>query len=183
MDDQLATQLATAMSGIVPGDYRTDATAATAAFTVKEKFQLLTVHGVIPVVDADISIDADGLPRGTATLDVSAIETPNAKRDRDLRSRRFFDTERHPTLTFRSVSTRRTSEGLVIDGLLTVRGEDCPLSLLATLTSQDDGTVAVRATGVFDRITSPLRKAPRWIIAPTVVVRVDAVLRPTGRSR
>ena len=44
---------------------------------------------------------------------------------------------------------------VVVDGLLTVRGEDCPLSLVATLTPEADGTVAVRATGTFDRMTSP----------------------------
>ena len=45
MDDALATQLASAMTGIAAGDYRTEGTAASATFTVKEKFQLLTVLG------------------------------------------------------------------------------------------------------------------------------------------
>ena len=93
MDDQLATQLASAMTAIAPGDYQTDATSASATFTVKEKFNLLTVPGQIPVVRADVAIDADGLPRGTATLDVSAIETPNAKRDRDLQYARRDEIE------------------------------------------------------------------------------------------
>ena len=183
MDDTLATQLASAMTGIAAGDYRTDSTTASATFTVKEKFQLFTVHGRIPVVVADVAIDAHGLPRGTATLDVAGIETPNARRDRDLRSRRFFDTDNTPTLVFRSVSTRRTGDGLVVDGLLTVRGEDCPLSLLTTLTPQDDGTVAVHATGTFDRMSSPLRGAPRWIIGATVDVVVEAVLHPVRAAR
>ena len=183
MDDALATQLASAMTGIAAGDYRTDSTTASANFTVKEKFQLFTVHGRITVVVADVAIEADGLPHGTATLDVAGIETPNARRDRDLRSRRFFDTDNTPTLGFRSVSTRRTGDGLVVDGLLTVRGEDCPLSLLTTLTPQDDGTVAVHATGTFDRMSSPLRGAPRWIIGATVDVVVEAVLHPVRAAR
>lgn len=183
MDDQLATQLASAITGIAPGDYRTDATSASTTFTVKEKFNLLTVPGQIPVVSAAIAIDADGLPRGTATLDVSAISTPNAKRDRDLQGRRFFDTATFPLLDFRSVSTRRQGNEVVVDGLLTVRGEDCPLTLVATLDAQADGSVAVHATGTFDRMTSPLRMAPRWIIGATVDVVVDAVLRPSRRIR
>jgi polyisoprenoid-binding protein YceI len=183
MDDALATQIASAMTGIAAGDYRTDGTAASATFTVKEKFNRLTVPGRIPVVHADVTIDADGLPCGTATLDVAGIETPNVRRDRDLRGRRFFDTNNHPTLTFRSVSTRRTGDGLVVEGLLTVRGEDCPLSLLTTLTPQSDGTVAVHATGTFDRMGSPLRGAPRWIIGATVDVVVEAVLQPVHAAR
>lgn len=181
MDDQLATQLASAMTGIAPGDYRTDATSASAAFTVKEKFNLLTVRGQIPVVRADVAIDADGLPRGTATLDVSAVETPNAKRDRDLQKPRFFDTATFPLLDFRSVSTRRSGDEIVVDGMLTIRGEDCPLSLVVTLAPQPDGTVAVHATGTFNRMSSPLRSVPRWVIADTVDILIDAVLTPTSR--
>ena len=181
MDDQLATQLASAMTGIAPGAYQTDATNASAAFTVKEKLNLLTVPGQIPVVRADVAIDADGLPRGTATLDVSAIETPNAKRDRDLQGKRFFDTATFPLLDFRSVSTRRSGDEIIVDGLLTVRGEDCPLSLNVTLAPEADGTVAVHATGTFDRMTSPLRSVPRWIIGATVEIVVDAVLTPASR--
>ena len=181
MDDQLATQLASAMTGIAPGAYQTDATNASAAFTVKEKLNLLTVPGQIPVVRADVAIDADGLPRGTATLDVSAIGTPNAKRDRDLQGKRFFDTATFPMLDFRSVSTRRSGDEIVVDGLLTVRGEDCPLSLVVALARGTDGAVAVHATGTFDRMTSPLRGAPRWIIGATVDIVVDAVLTPASR--
>jgi polyisoprenoid-binding protein YceI len=183
MDDALATQIASAMTGVAGGDYRTDGTAASATFSVKEKFNRLTVHGRIPVVGAEVAIDADGQPSGTATLDVAGIETPNARRDRDLRGRRFFDTNNYPTLGFRSVSTRRTGDGLVVDGLLTVRGEDCPLSLLTTLTPQSDGTVAVHAAGTFDRMSSPLRGAPRWIIGATVDVVVEAVLHPVRAAR
>lgn len=114
---------------------------------------------------------------------MAGIETPNARRDRDLQGRRFFDTANHPTPTFRSVSTRRTGDGLVLDELLTVRGEDCPLSLLTTLTPHDDGTVAVHATGTFDRMTSPLRGVPRWVIGATVDVVVEAVLHPVRAAR
>src|SRR6476620_1366500 len=158
MDDQLATQLASAMTGTTPASaFHTDA--------------------------ADATVDADGLPRGTATLDVSALDTGNARRDKDLRGARFFDTATFPLVDFRSVSTRRTDDGVVVDGFLTIRGEDCPLSLAATLTHQPDGGVAVHATGTFDRMTSPLRRAPRWLISSSVDVVVDAVLHPIGEAR
>ena len=79
MDDALATQLASAMTGIAAGDYRTEGTAASATFTVKEKFGCSPCSGGFVVV-ADVAIDADGfLPRGTATLDVAGIETPNVR--------------------------------------------------------------------------------------------------------
>ena len=183
MDDQLATQLASAMTGTVSATtFHSDIDSATASFTVTEKFGLLTAHGTIPVT-ADVTIDADGLPGGTATLDVSRLDTGNGRRDKHLRGSRFFDTATFPLVAFRSVSTRRTGDGVVVDGLLTIRGEDCPLSLAATLTARPDGGVDVHATGTFDRMTSPLRRAPRWLISAAVDVVVDAVLRPVGEAR
>jgi polyisoprenoid-binding protein YceI len=150
---------------------------------VTEKFGLMTAHGTIPVVAADVTLDADGLPRGTATLDASRLDTGNVRRDKDLNGSRFFDTAAFPLVDFHTVSTRRTDASVVVDGLLTIRGEDCPLSLATTLTHQPDGTVAVHATGTFDRMTSPLRRAPRWLISASVDVVVDAVLHPVRSAR
>jgi polyisoprenoid-binding protein YceI len=100
-----------------------------------------------------------------------------------VQGRRFFATATFPLLDFRSVSTRRAGDEVVVDGLLSIRGEDCPLSLVVTKTPSDDGTVAVHATGTFDRMTSLLRGAPRWIIAPAVDIVVDAILQPVSASR
>ncbi len=181
MDDQLATTLASAMTGADPATrYEADPTVTSATFTVKEKLGMLTATGSIPVTAAAVTIDGDGLARGTATLDVAHIDTRNARRDRDLGGPRFFDSATFPLLDFRSVSTRRDGDAVVVDGLLTVRGEDSPLTLVATLTPQPGGSVAVHATGTFDRMTSPLRRIPRWLIAPLVEVVVDAVLRPAA---
>jgi hypothetical protein len=75
------------------------------------------------------------------------------------------------------------ASGVVVDGLLTIRGEESPLSLATTLTQQADGHLAVHATGTFDRMGSALRKAPRWVIASEVQVVVDAVLQPAPEAR
>jgi len=183
MDNDLATQLASAISATSEREFFADADTAEATFTVKERFGRRTVNGRIPVRRADVSIDQDGLPSGTASLALTGIQTPNARRDRDLQGRRFFATATFPLLDFRSVSTRWAGDKVVVDGLLSIRGEDCPLSLVVTKTPSDDGTVAVHATGTFDRMTSPLRGAPRWIIAPAVDIVVDAVLQPVSASR
>jgi polyisoprenoid-binding protein YceI len=184
MDDQLATQLATAMTGTTTTTVLSaDETTATAAFTVKERFGLVTVEGTIPVVAATVSVDADGLPRGTAVLDVTRFDTGNARRDKDVRGSRFFDTASSPRVDFRSVSTRRTRNGVVVDGVLTIRGQESPLSLVTTLTPQANGRMAVHATGTFDRMGSALRKAPRWLVGSEVHVVVDAVLQPAPHAR
>ena len=84
MDNDLATQLASAISATSEREFFADADTAEATFTVKERFGRRTVNGRIPVRRADVSIDQDGLPSGTASLALTGIQTPNARRDRDL---------------------------------------------------------------------------------------------------
>jgi hypothetical protein len=47
------------------------------------------------------------------------------------------------------------ASGVVVDGLLTIRGEESLLSLATTLTPQAAG-LSVHATGTFDRMGSAL---------------------------
>ncbi|HET6371785.1 MAG TPA: YceI family protein [Candidatus Polarisedimenticolia bacterium] len=59
----------------------------------------------------------------TATIQAASIDTNVETRDKDLRSPRFFDVEKFPTLTFQSGSVERAPNGrLVITGTLTMHG-------------------------------------------------------------
>lgn len=52
----------------------------------------------------------------------NSIDTGNDFRDRDLKSARFFDTENHPELTFRSTSVEPAEEAYTLKGDLTIKG-------------------------------------------------------------
>jgi polyisoprenoid-binding protein YceI len=70
------------------------------------------------------------LARFDITIDASSVDTNLAKRDEHLRSADFFDTAKHPTLTFKSRKVERAGEGkLKVAGDLTIRGVTRPVVL------------------------------------------------------
>jgi polyisoprenoid-binding protein YceI len=72
-----------------------------------------------------VAYDPD-LPQATrieATIEAASLSTREPKRDEDLRSALFFDTEKHPEITFVSKGARATGNGsLDVIGDLTIRG-------------------------------------------------------------
>lgn len=61
--------------------------------------------------------------RVSATIQAASIDTNVEARDKDLRSNRFFDVERHPTLTFASSAvTGASGHKGQVRGTLTMRG-------------------------------------------------------------
>lgn len=89
------------------------------------------IDGTLPIASARI-VTADGVLAPLhvdVVLDAAALTTHDAKRDADLRSDRFFDVTRYPTITF--VSERVTATGphtFSVDGQLTMRGISRPIA-------------------------------------------------------
>jgi polyisoprenoid-binding protein YceI len=76
-------------------------------------------HGVIgTIVLAENPLESSVL----AEIDLASIDTGNEERDGDLRSARFFDVERYPTMTYRSKAVRPEGGVFVIEGELNLRG-------------------------------------------------------------
>jgi len=56
------------------------------------------------------------------TIQTKSINTNVEMRDNDLRSQRFFDAERYPLITFKSVSVKKLKKGsYILSGRLTVK--------------------------------------------------------------
>ncbi|SRR5579875_240877 len=64
-----------------------------------------------------------------ATIDARSINTGQEQRDAHIRSADFLDAENHPEITFRSTAVRRDGDHFVLDGNLTIRGIERPVSL------------------------------------------------------
>ena len=64
-----------------------------------------------------------------ATIDMGSVNTNNQDRDAHLRSTDFFDTERHPTMEFRSVKLTGQDSEWELDGELTINGITRPITL------------------------------------------------------
>ena len=67
------------------------------------------------------------------SIDVSSIDTSDAKRDEHLRSSDFFDIDKHPTMTFSSTEVRPDGGDYVVTGDLTLHGVTSPVELAVEL--------------------------------------------------
>jgi polyisoprenoid-binding protein YceI len=67
------------------------------------------------------------------TIQVASIDTGVPDRDKHLRSGDFFDTDKHPTITFKSTKITKAGKGFKIKGDLSIRGVTKSVTLDATL--------------------------------------------------
>jgi polyisoprenoid-binding protein YceI len=91
---------------------------------------------------------------GSVAPDSIVIKDPNFHAH--LQSPDFFDTERHPAITFESTSFRTDGDQLVVDGNLTIKGETRPVEGRGELTPLHEDLygnerVGVRLEAVIDR--------------------------------
>ena len=114
-------------------------------------------------------------------------------RDEDLRSAHFFDAANHPIITYRGSGIRKSGDGWVIDGKLTIRGTErtVPLSFRFTGTAPAEpgvsGRVAFRATaavkrGDFGMTRELLAEIGAVSEAPDVWITIDAELLDSDSS-
>jgi polyisoprenoid-binding protein YceI len=95
-----------------------------AGFSVKH-MMVSTVRGALGSVSGTVDYDGRNVAsvKADITIDVKAINTGNASRDKDLRSDGFFEVEKFPTMTFKSKRAEPADAGRFrLVGDLTMRG-------------------------------------------------------------
>ncbi len=86
-----------------------------------------TVEGRFKKFSGQFSFDEKSL-KVEAEVDTASIETGNDKRDQHLRSTDFFDSKKHPKMTFRSTDLEQSRpREWRLKGLLTIRGKTLPV--------------------------------------------------------
>jgi polyisoprenoid-binding protein YceI len=152
-------------------------TGTCAGFDVRN-LGFITVHGTVPLREAWVDVDASGRPVGVhAVLELTAIDTGNPRRDKDLRKPKLLDTEKHPLLTFEGGRPTDTGSGWTVPGTITAR-TSTPTTLAAEIVDRGEaGELTVRGTTVLDRRALGVR-APRFMIGRYVSVTIEAVFRP-----
>lgn len=116
--------------GLAPGTASAQATKlsidpqhSTVGFRVRHLFT--KVSGQFRVFEGSIDFDHKSLAASkvSVTIQPASVDTNVEARDKDLRSKRFFDVEKYPTLTFTSTAiTDVSGDGAKIKGLLTIHG-------------------------------------------------------------
>lgn len=91
-------------------EWKIDPNHSTAGFAVKH-MMVSTVHGSFSGLKGTVDYDPAKLEDSKAnlTIDATTVDTRNENRDKDLRSSKFFDVEKFPTITF--VSKKVVSQG------------------------------------------------------------------------
>ncbi|MFI2206022.1 YceI family protein [Streptomyces sp. NPDC020192] len=134
------------------GTWQLDPVASTVALRHKTMWGLVTVTGTFTAISGVGEVRPDGSATGTVTLDATSLDTRHAKRDTHLRSADFFDTDRHPEITFAvRGADRLDTDGVRVTGQLTVRGISRPQTFTARLASAEADGVTLEAEFAVDR--------------------------------
>jgi polyisoprenoid-binding protein YceI len=92
---------------------------------------LSKVHGRLAISGGQILWNEADVTKSTVnmTIDANSVDTGVAPRDTDIKSSSLFDTTQFPTATFQSTSVAKTSNGLTVNGNLTLHGVTKPVVL------------------------------------------------------
>lgn len=88
------------------------------------------VHGRFDRTTGTVIV-ADDLEdcRVDISIDAASLSTQQDRRDADLRGPDFFDTDNHPTISYHGRGIRKSGDGWVCDGQLTIRDVTVPVPL------------------------------------------------------
>jgi len=95
-----------------------------ASFAVKH-LMISTVRGEFKGITGTVVWDDQDITKSTVdvTIDAKTVDTNEPNRDKDLKSDKFFDVEKYPTITFKSKKVEQVSVGkLKVTGDLTIHG-------------------------------------------------------------
>ena len=103
--------------------YVTDPMHTSVSFTVRH-LTIYKVRGKFNEFSGTIMYDENDLTKSSmhGTIQAASLDTDNEKRDNDLRSAQFLDTEKFPEITFTSKRVEAQNGGHVLIGDLTIRG-------------------------------------------------------------
>lgn len=137
-----------------------DKTHSTAGFAIK--YMVSTFRTEFTSFDATLDTTGDQ-PRLTGSVDPSSIAVKDEHFHAHLQSADFFDTERHPAITFESTGWRVDGDELVVDGELTIKGDTRAVEARGTLvTAYTDPWGNTRAGATLEAIVDRSHFGLNW---------------------
>lgn len=136
-----------------PGTYRIDPTRSVVRFRATHAFGLKPVDGTF-TVDSGTLVVADDVNRSTVSveLDAASFTTEDARRDTDVRGKRFLHVAAHPRIGFRSTGVQPTAGDRHLVGVLSVRGGSAEVVLDLVDAAPDGAGYRFTATARIDRV-------------------------------
>jgi polyisoprenoid-binding protein YceI len=120
----LVVALLVTVSAAAQDAWQLDPPHSSAQFSVRH-LGVSTVRGAFTKVSGSVVYDAGNLNKSSiqATIDAASVDTRVEMRDNDLRSPRFLDAQKFPTITFQSKKVEAAGAGkLKVTGDLTIKG-------------------------------------------------------------
>jgi polyisoprenoid-binding protein YceI len=97
---------------------------SSAQFSVRH-LAISTVRGTFSKISGTVQLDESDITKSTVnvSIDVATVDTHEPDRDTDLRTEKFFDVAKYPTMTFKSKKVEQVAPGkLKVTGDFTLHG-------------------------------------------------------------
>ena len=129
--------MTTAETILPKGSWKADPVHSSVGFSVKH-MGAGTFRGSFD--DYEVSLDlVDGEPRLTGTAKVESVDVKDENLKGHLLSPEFFDAERHPEISFVARDVRAESDGIAVEGDLTVKGITKPVEARGSISGPVEG--------------------------------------------
>jgi polyisoprenoid-binding protein YceI len=165
-----------AAARLADGSWRLDPARSSVAFHVRHFYGLMTVKGEFAAYESTLELGAT--PAVELAIQAASLDTKLAKRDEHLRSKDFFDVERHPQVRFVSDSAAFDGDLVRVRGQLHAAGRQIALMLDAVV-REIDGELEIEAVTDADHRELGMTWSPLGILrAPSkLIVRGRLVRR------
>ena len=162
---------------LAPGRWTLDPARSRAEFRVAHTWGLATVTGHFKGQEGWLSVDENERWSMELTLDAASIDTGNGRRDKDLRSKKFFDIDRHPKVRFRSTNVTSAGDRLLVTGELTAAGSTVTIEVETTISRRGDD-LALDGSATVDQLQFGMSQGPLRMVKSPTKLHVEALLQP-----
>jgi len=148
--------LFTAANSLAQEKFDIDASHSNVGFTVRHMV-VAKVSGGFKEFSGAIVYDEQDITKSSVNVSIKAksINTQNERRDGHLRSPDFFNTDTDSMITFASKSVKKSGDGYVATGDLTIRGVtktvDLPFQILGVRKDARGARMGIEATMTINR--------------------------------
>ena len=154
MDTSNAADVTRKRPALPEGAWKVDPERSEIGFAVKS-MGLISVRGLFREYAGSLEVRGDGAA-GQLTIEAASLDTRNKRRDRHLRSRDFFDVERHPCVVFAATAVSARDGGVMVTGDLTIGSTRLPLEIPVTVEPAAGGAVRLEGKTTVPRAAAGL---------------------------
>ncbi len=165
--------------------YNIDPVHSSVGFSIRHVFS--KIPGSFTKFSGTLVVDRADLEKSSveAVIEIKSLDTRSAKRDADVQGADYFDSAKHPTITFKSTSWKKTgADTYDVTGNLTIKGVTKPVVLQAKLLGFGPGLMGAYVSGW--EVTTTLKRhdfgvnGPAWLgtaigeeVAVTIGIEAD----------